>query len=74
MENSNDYENITKYDEKYNDLWDLLIEHNIATENELQLISYINGWNIETLNDVLYVRTGYRDWEQFKECELNEED
>lgn len=71
MENSNDYENITKYDEKYNEMWDLLIEYNIATEDELKLISYINGWRMETLEDVLYVRTGYRDAKQFKEIELN---
>lgn len=41
MENSNDYENITKYDEKYNELWNLIIDNNIATDAELSLISYI---------------------------------
>lgn len=61
-------------EKKYNELWDLLVDNNIATEDELSLISYINGWNIETLNDVLYVRTGYRDIQQYKECELNEVD
>lgn len=45
-------------------LWDLLVEHNIATDNELQLITDINGYSIDTLNSVLYARTGYRDWEQ----------
>lgn len=74
MENSNDYENITNSEKEYNELWNLIIENNIATEDELSLVSYINGWNIETLNDVLYVRTGYRDLEQFKEGELNELD
>lgn len=74
MENSNDYENITNSEKEYNELWNLIIDINIATEDELNLISYINGWNIETLNDVLYVRTGYRDLKQFKECELNELD
>ena len=54
-------------DKEYIELWDLLIENNVATEKELQLITAINGQNITTLNDVLYVRTGYRDWEQFEE-------
>lgn len=54
-------------DKEYSELWDLLIEHGIATEDELQLVTAINGQNITTLNDVLYVRTGYRDWEQFED-------
>ena len=54
-------------DKEYIELWDLLIENNVATEKELQLVTTINGQNITTLNDVLYVRTGYRDWEQFEE-------
>lgn len=57
-------------DDKYNELWDAIVNNGIATEDELNLISNINGWRIETLKDVLYVRTGYRDLEQFiKECE-----
>lgn len=61
-------------DKEYTELWDLLVEQGIATEKELQLITAINGQNIATLNDVLYVRTGYRDAQQYKECELNEVD
>ena len=61
-------------DKEYSELWDLLIENNVATEEELQLITAINGQNITTLNDVLYVRTGYRDLQQYKECELNEDE
>lgn len=52
---------------EYNELWDLLIENGVATEKELQLITAINGRNINTLNDVLYVRTGCRYLGQFKE-------
>ena len=47
----------------YNDL----IERGIAAESELDLITNINGLNIETLNDVIYVRTGYRTYEQLME-------
>ena len=56
-----------KFEKQFNELWDLLVEYNIATEKELQLVTAINGQNITTLNDVLYARTGYRDWEQFEE-------
>lgn len=45
-------------------LWDNLIIYEIATENELQLITSINGYNLETLEDVLYCRTGYRSRDQ----------
>ena len=44
--------------------------YGIATENELQLITDINGYDLETLEDVLYARTGYRSWDQYKESEL----
>lgn len=66
-------ENFANDEKQYNELWDLIIDNNIATEDELNLISYINGWRLETLEDVLYVRTGYRDAQQYKECELNED-
>lgn len=48
-----------------NEYYDFLIEQGIATEAELDLITSINGYNIDTLNDVLYCRTGYRDYEQY---------
>lgn len=40
------------------EMWDYLIERDIATENELRLISDINGFSRETMEDVLEVRTG----------------
>lgn len=49
------------------EIWDEIIEVGIVTESELQLITSINGYNIDTLNDVIYARTGYRDIEQLKE-------
>jgi len=47
--------------------WDILISYNVATEEELKLIVCINGYNLQTLNDVLFARTGYRDINQFLE-------
>lgn len=55
-----------------NEIWEYLIEQQIATEEELQLITDINGYNEQALNDVLYARTGYRDIEQIKEEENDE--
>jgi len=52
-----------------NEIWDYIIENSIATEEELQLITSINGMNKESLNSVLYCRTGYRSVEQIIDCE-----
>lgn len=47
-------------------VWELLVDMEIATDEELQLVTSINGYNIDTLNDVIYVRTGYHDIEQLE--------
>lgn len=52
-----------------NTLWTLLEVYGIATEEEIDLVTSINGYSEETLNDILYVRTGYRDIAQFEEAE-----
>lgn len=52
-----------------NEIWDKILDYGIATEQELQLITDINGYNEETLNDVIYARTSYHDIEQYIECE-----
>ena len=44
---------------------DYIIGHGIATEEELQLITHINGYSIETLDSVVYARTGFNTVEQF---------
>jgi hypothetical protein len=46
-----------------------LVEYSITTEEEIDLVTAINGMNIETLNDILNVRTGYNDWDQY--CDSN---
>lgn len=51
---------------KISEYYDFLIDEGIATDEELRLVTSINGYNIETLNDILYVRTGYRDYDQYK--------
>jgi len=49
-----------------NKMWDWLVELGIATDDELLLVTSINGLKMETLYDVLYVRTGYRSREQME--------
>ena len=49
------------------EFFDFLVEYGIATEEEIRLVTSINGYNEETLNDILYVRTGNRSVEQFLE-------
>ena len=49
------------------EIYDYLIEAGIATKEELNLVTNINGWNKTALNDVLFCRTGYRDIEQMEE-------
>ena len=55
--------------DKLNKIWDAIIEQGIASEEELQLITNINGYNEETLNSVIYSKEGYRDIIQYQECE-----
>jgi len=53
--------------QEQNELWDYLLETQTATEEEIQLVTSINGNNIEALESILYCRTGYRSLEQIKD-------
>ena len=54
-------------------IWDTLTELRIATDEEIGLVTALNGRNEKVLNDILYVRTGYRTIEQmFEEDEEDE--
>ncbi len=57
---------------KVSKMWNWLVDMGIATDDELMLVTGISGYNIDTLNFVLYYRTGYRDREQYEEAELYE--
>ena len=48
-------------------IWDLLIDYNVATQDELELVTSINGYSIDTLDSIIYARTGYRNIEQLME-------
>ena len=48
---------------------DYLIDYKIATEQEISLVTSINGYNEDAMLDILYVRTGLRSFEQLIEEE-----
>lgn len=50
-----------------NELWDQLLDLELFTYEELQLLTNINGYSVETLNDAIFARYGYRDLEQMME-------
>jgi len=52
-----------------NDLWDYLEMNGIATTEEIQLVTSINGYNLDSLESILYCRTGYHTLEQIQEME-----
>ena len=43
--------------------WDTLLEMGVS-EQTLQIVTSINGYNIETLEDVLYAHVGYHSFDQ----------
>lgn len=55
--------------ETMNNAWDTMVELGVATDEELGLAVALCGNTIETLNQVLYIRTGYRNIEQMLEEE-----
>ena len=52
-----------------NEVYEALIEEYGVSEEALQLITNINGYSIDTLNDVIHAIFGYRSLEQLKEEE-----
>lgn len=66
-----------KYDTIHNpysfdEVWYYMVEYGIATDDELRLVCHINGKKIETLNDVIEVRTTYKDWSHYLSMNYNE--
>lgn len=44
--------------------FDWIVDNNIASVSELTLVTNINGYNVETLDSVVCVRTGYHSIQQ----------
>lgn len=48
--------------------WDTLLELGVSEET-LQVVTDINGYNLNTMEDVLYAKFGYRSFDQLDEEE-----
>jgi len=55
--------------ERCKEIYDYLVDFGIATEKEIRLVTSINGTTEDSLNAILFCRTGYRSVEQLQECE-----
>lgn len=51
------------------EMWNRLENEGIATYDEINLVTDINGYTEEALLDILYARTGYRNFEQMEDEE-----
>lgn len=47
-------------------MWDALLAQGVP-EQTLQIVTSINGYSTETMEDVLYAATGYRSFDQIPE-------
>jgi len=47
--------------------WDILTEQCGVSEQTLIVVTSINGWQLDTLESVLFVVTGYRSFDQLTE-------
>ena len=61
------FEPENKEEWEVSDLWDRLVDDGIATEEECQLVTDILGYTREAMLDILYARTGYRNFEQMED-------
>jgi len=53
------------------EMWQFLIDHNIASSSEIHLAVDLCGYSKKTLEKVLFARTGYKDFEKFKKVLKN---
>ena len=49
-----------------NEMWDALLDLGVS-EQTLQVVTCINGYSEETMLDILFAVTGYRNFEQMDE-------
>lgn len=54
---------------KIEEYYNYMLDMEIANEQTLEVATSLNGYNTDTLDDVLYCLTGYRDIEQYLEAE-----
>ena len=50
-------------------IYDFIRDNELATEAEIDLVTNINGYNEDALNDIIWCRAGYHDAKQCFDCE-----
>lgn len=55
------------FEARKREIWNRLINDGSATEDELVLVTSIMGYSTDSLEDVLFARTGYRSIEEMDE-------
>ena len=55
-------------------LYQALIDDEYFTEEELQLVTDVAGYSLGTLNDCIYSRYGYQDFEQLYDLDFEGEE
>ena len=56
-------------EQKMNELWDFMVDSEIATEDEIGVALHFGGRSLDTLESLLFYKTGYRSLEQLLEGE-----
>lgn len=51
-----------------------LAGYGFATDDEIDLVTRIDGYNEKSLEDILYIRTGYRNFDQIDQIDQIKED
>ena len=46
-------------DKKMNKMFDLLIEYSVATQEDLELMTCLDGYNVDAFNDIIYAIDDY---------------
>ena len=64
---------ISSIDNDRDELYDFLVDMELATADEIGLVTSINGYSLDSLESILFSRTAYRSLKQYKECELGME-
>ena len=62
-----------KTTDQLNHMYDTILELELCTFEELELVTSINGFNEQAMNDIVYVREGYQTLDQYVEF-LNSQD
>ena len=50
-----------------NEMWDYLVDTVGVSEETMEVVTAINGYSAGTFEDVLYAKTGYRDFDQLED-------